>query len=171
MHDTPMLAGDALRQRRRDDGVTAFGDRGAQALGRRQGPLGAEPFEPAALGVVGAAAEPVARDCALVVALDPEGRVGQQRRELVAAVAADDVDVGAQRVGQDAGDGHQGRVAGLVAVGVVELLEVVDIEHEQRERGVVAAEAGHLFAQAVAQVAVVGRGGRPSVSAWSCTAW
>ena len=65
-----------------------------------------------------------------------ESGVGQEGGEFVAAVAADDVDVGAQCVAQHLRDGDQRGIAGLVAVGVVELLEVVDVEHEESDSGV-----------------------------------
>ena len=61
------------------------------------------------------------------------GAPGQEHDELVAAVASGDVEVlgvGDERVG----DLTQHRVAGQVPVGVVHLLEVVDVEHEQAQR-------------------------------------
>ena len=58
---------------------------------------------------------------------------GEDQRELVAAVAEDVVALAAR--GHDrAGDVGQQPVAGLVAEGVVDGLEVVEVEHDQAER-------------------------------------
>ena len=53
--------------------------------------------------------------------------------ELLAAVAGNEV-VRPQRVAQDAGEEPQGPVAGLVPVGVVQVLEVVEVGHGDRDR-------------------------------------
>jgi len=66
--------------------------------------------------------------------LPQDGRGGlgvEQHRELLAAQARDDV-AGAQGVLDARADGAQERVAGAMAEGVVELLEVVEVEHEHR---------------------------------------
>ncbi len=42
---------------------------------------------------------------------------------------------------------HQHRIAGRVSIGVVDLLEMVDVEHEQGEAGVLALATGQLFGQ------------------------
>ena len=52
-------------------------------------------------------------------------------------------------------DAAQQLVAGLVAVAVVELLEVVEVEHEQRELAAVAVDLGDLVVQVVDEGAVV----------------
>ena len=54
---------------------------------------------------------------------------GQHHRELLAAVAGGRVDV-ARALAQDASDLAQHDVALLMAVGVVDALEVVDVEHD-----------------------------------------
>ena len=59
-------------------------------------------------------------------------KVGQQHGELVAARAAGDV-VRAQVVGQEDADPLEQAVAHLVPVGVVDLLEVVDVDHQHRK--------------------------------------
>ena len=58
---------------------------------------------------------------------------GQDRRELVAAVAVQPVAV-ARGAGQGAGDPDQQGVAGGVATRIVEGLELVEVEHQHRER-------------------------------------
>ncbi len=68
---------------------------------------------------------------------DPDGvggaGVGQQRGELLTAPAADDLDevVAADLLPQGPGDGLEYSVAGEVAVGVVDLLEPVQVEQQQ----------------------------------------
>ena len=69
-----------------------------------------------------------------VVAADQVG-VGQHQAELLAAIAGDQVLV------TGVGDHHRGhraqhRVTGHVAVAVVEVLEVVEVDHGERERRV-----------------------------------
>ena len=54
---------------------------------------------------------------------------------------------------------HQHEVALLVAVGVVHLLEVVDVEHGQARRAVEAAAAVHLVLEEVLEVAHVEEAG------------
>ena len=67
--------------------------------------------------------------------------LGQEEHELLAAVAADDV--GRPQVGPDRlGDAAQDDVAGGVAVRVVDLLEVVDVDERDRQGPVVAATPG-----------------------------
>ena len=59
---------------------------------------------------------------------DCDGRVRQHQHELLAAVAADLV-VAAEVADEVVGDGAEHLVAGLVAEGVVDGLEVVEIDH------------------------------------------
>jgi hypothetical protein len=89
---------------------------------------------------------------------------GEQDDELVAAVAGDDVVV-AQLAAQGIGHDPQPFVAGLVALVIVDGLEVVEIEQQAGERRAGAAGAGDLLAHAQLQGAVVdeareGVGGR-----------
>src|SRR5205823_12308859 len=61
------------------------------------------------------------------------GGAGEQDGELLTAVPADHVRP-AQRTGQAAGDLADHRVADQVAVGVVDPLEVVDVDHDRGDR-------------------------------------
>ena len=70
--------------------------------------------------------------------------VGQQDGELVAAEARDDV-LGAQHVPQAAGDGLQQLVADAVAEGVVDDLEVVEVEEETGQPVAAGAESGRAL--------------------------
>lgn len=60
---------------------------------------------------------------------------GHRHHELLTTDAADDA-VAATGVTQDVADGDQGPVAGGVAVGVVDPLEVIEIHHHHRQVGV-----------------------------------
>ena len=79
---------------------------------------------------------------------------GKQEHELVAAVAGDLV-VRAQLALQRAGDLAQQLVAGRVALGVVDALEVVEVQDHGAERMPVTARAGDLLADAQLHRAVV----------------
>lgn len=59
------------------------------------------------------------------------GQVGEQQKELVAALAGEDV-VGADRGAQPGRDLMEQRVAGAVPVGVVDGFEVVQVDEQQR---------------------------------------
>jgi hypothetical protein len=85
-------------------------------------------------------------------------RVGEHDHELLAAEASDDVGR-AGRLRDDARQHAQHVVAREVAAGVVERLEVVDVEQEQRERRARAASAADLLLeQAHREPAVVDAG-------------
>ena len=64
--------------------------------------------------------------------------------ELVRPVAAEG-DVVGQRSAQELGDGQQRLVAGVVAIGLVEQPEVVDVDERDGERGI--GRAGALDAR------------------------
>ena len=84
----------------------------------------------------------------------PRAGVGQDDRELVAAHPVGDVRAasgGPDRLGQ----GLQALVAGLVAVGVVDRLEVVEVEQDQRQRHPGAAHALQLARDVLVEGAVV----------------
>ena len=66
--------------------------------------------------------------------------LGEDQHEFLAAVAADDV-ARPQVAGEDLGDAAQDDVAALVAVGVVDHLEVVDVDEGDPQRAVVARRA------------------------------
>ena len=57
------------------------------------------------------------------------------------------------------GEGDERVVAGRVAVAVVDLLEVVDVDHQRRERLAAAAGAGELVARALLERAPVEQAG------------
>ena len=59
--------------------------------------------------------------------------VGEQDQELLAAEASGEV-AGADRRADDASDERECLVAALVAVAVVDRLEVVEVEQDRRER-------------------------------------
>ena len=85
-------------------------------------------------------------------------RAGQQEDELVAAVARRGV-VRPQRSAQRGGDLPQQRVAGEVALLVVDALEVVEVDEHARERVPLADGAGDLLAHAELERAVVQQAG------------
>ena len=70
--------------------------------------------------------------------------LGQQRAELLAAVAADHVG-GPAVPRRRLADGLEGRVAGRVAVQVVDPLEEVEIHHHARQRQAITHGACHAF--------------------------
>jgi hypothetical protein len=72
-----------------------------------------------------------------------ERAVREHERELLAAHPADEV-IGAQQRRRGRGDGRQDGVSGRVPVGVVDLLEVVDVDDAQRDRGAGADGSGDL---------------------------
>ena len=87
-----------------------------------------------------------------------ERRLGQDDRELVAADAAGDVGR-AHDVADALGRLGQHGVAGEVADAVVDRLEVVEVEDEQREPPVVALRAGDLARERLVEVAAVVQAG------------
>src|SRR5262249_39759602 len=87
-------------------------------------------------------------------------RLAAEHGELLAAVAGDDV-LAAHRGREAAGDRLEDEVAGRVAEGVVDLLEVIDVAEEQRQRRFVAHTVGKLGAETVAQVSAVVEAGEP----------
>ena len=84
---------------------------------------------------------------------------GHDHAELLAAEAADDVR-SAQRHTQEVGEVAQNLVADAVPVDVVDALEVVDVEHQDRDRVARTARARQLGAQALVEVAVVVEAGQ-----------
>src|SRR6185437_9920417 len=85
--------------------------------------------------------------------------VEQDDGELLAAVTGDQI-VGAPPVLQDLGDAAQGVVARHVAVAVVVALEVIDVDHQDRQRQPGAVAALHLQRHPLAEVAVVVEAGQ-----------
>src|SRR5450631_3766642 len=80
--------------------------------------------------------------------------IEQDDGELLAAVAGDQI-VGAPAVLQDLGDPAQRIVARHVTVAVVVALEVIDVDHQDRQRQPSPVAALHLQRQPLAKVAVV----------------
>ena len=87
------------------------------------------------------------------------GDVLQQHAELVAADARDEV-VAAHRGAQARGDHLEQAVAHLVAERVVDLLEVVQVEEQQRRGLVVAPRVRHRLAGALGEHGAVGQAGK-----------
>ncbi len=92
--------------------------------------------------------------------LDPferlvRGRVRQHDDELVAAVARHQV-AGPERRRQRARDFGEDAVAFLMALGVVDLLEVVDVDHRQHERQPARSVRAHPLVQGPFEAAAVG---------------
>ena len=94
-----------------------------------------------------------ATDARLVLALG-----GEQDGELVATEAPEDVGL-AQALLQRAGAGDDELVARGVAEAVVDRLEAVEVEHEQRALGAVAAAAGDVLGQGAVDAAAVEQAG------------
>jgi len=85
---------------------------------------------------------------------DVDVRRAHQQGELLAADTGQHV-VLAQHLGELAGDLDKHLVAGLVAPGVVDLLEMVDIEHADGQRAAAAARERQLAAQLLVEVQAV----------------
>ena len=81
-------------------------------------------------------------------------RLGQEDAELLAAEARRHVVV-AQLGAEDLGDALQHRVAGEVAVGVVDVAQQVEVGHDQRQRPVEPLRAAELLGQRRGEVAGV----------------
>src|SRR5262249_33218597 len=79
---------------------------------------------------------------------------GQQDHELLAAVTSGDVAV-ADCALDALRDLPQHLVARKVAVSIVDALEVIDVDHEARERAALAAAARKLLAQTALQMGAV----------------
>jgi hypothetical protein len=85
--------------------------------------------------------------------------VGEEDEELLAAVASGDV-VGAGGTGDAAADFAQDRVAGEVAVSIVDRLEVIDIEKKDAEAAVAAQGALAFFVKEVDEGGAVPEAGK-----------
>src|SRR5690554_2290381 len=89
----------------------------------------------------------------------PGGGVGQNHRKLLTAVAADVVGF-AQALFQEHGQAAQYAVADGVAVGVVDLLELVNIDHGKGQRLVFLSRPDNFLFQQVQGVGVVVQAGQ-----------
>ncbi len=85
--------------------------------------------------------------------------VAQQHGELVAAEAGDDVRL-ADRVVQRTADRADDLVAGLVAAGVVDVLEAVEVEQVERALAAVARGVGDELGQLLVEAAAVEEAGQ-----------
>jgi hypothetical protein len=85
--------------------------------------------------------------------------LGQQDGELVAAEAGDGVGA-AQRAGEPPGDLDQQRVAAAVAQGVVDVLEPVQVDQQQSDRGSGGRSCGQGLGEPVGQQRPVGQPGQ-----------
>ena len=81
-------------------------------------------------------------------------RLGQEHDKLVSAVTRRQIR-GAARRAERLGDGEQRGVAGVVPGVVVDLLQVVDVDHQQREGRLVTNRAQELLGEARVDVAAV----------------
>ena len=91
---------------------------------------------------------------------------GDQHGELVAAQAGEDV-AAAQRAAQAGGDLDEQTVALLVTQRVVDLLEAIEVDEQQRGQGAVALRGGQrALAELVAASERLGRPVRASWLAW-----
>ena len=79
----------------------------------------------------------------------------EEHRELVAALAPDDV-LGPDRSDEPLGDSDEDRVPGRVAVRVVDVLEVVEIDEQQADRPATATPAGEGTLEMIAEEHPVG---------------
>ncbi len=87
-------------------------------------------------------------------AFDPG--VDEEGDELLASVARHEVGRPVERLVHGLGHAHEALVAGLVAVGVVEALEVVDVAEDEREGRLVAGAPAPLLAQRGVETPAVG---------------
>jgi len=96
----------------------------------------------------------------------------QEHGEFIAPQPAEDVDI-AQEVSAPHGNRHQYLVAGGMAVGIVDLFKLVDIEHEQREGMAVPARPLDFPLPLIEKTPVVGDAGevigrgQPLDSTWT----
>ena len=86
--------------------------------------------------------------------------VGENDRELLATVAAGRITFALQAVAQGCTDSAQGVVTGEVAECIVVGLEVVDIQHQQRQGRVEAAQAAPFGQQLLVEVTAVVQSGQ-----------
>ena len=84
--------------------------------------------------------------------------VREDDRELLAAVAARDV-AGTERVREEVADALEDEVAEGMAEVVVELLEVIEVDHDERDRAPAARAAGDLRGETLVEVGAVAEPG------------
>ena len=125
------------------------------AVSRSQTPAESEIAMPWGIGV----AETVRRARSIASAAVAEVRLGQDPRELLAADARDHL-VAAHARAEPVPDLHEDRVAHRVPVGVVEPLEVVEVEDREADRTSVAPRPRHLDRQTLLERAVVRKAGQ-----------
>ena len=84
--------------------------------------------------------------------------VREDDRELLAAVAARDV-AGTERVREEVADALEDEVAEGMAEVVVQLLEVIEVDHDERDRAPATRAAGDLRGEALVEVGAVAEPG------------
>jgi hypothetical protein len=94
--------------------------------------------------------------------------VGQNQRHLVATVAGWNINL-AGTVAKDAGYLVEDHIALRVPMAIVDRLEVVDVEHDQRQPLVIAPDPLCLEAQQLLDATVVAESGESSVIACRCS--
>jgi hypothetical protein len=97
------------------------------------------------------AQDPCGRDGRLVGVADTR----EEHRELVAALAADDI-LGPDRIDEPLGDSNEDLIPGRVAVGVVDPLEVVEVDEEEGDRPGTATPSGEGAFEVIAEEDPVG---------------
>ena len=85
---------------------------------------------------------------------------GQHHRKLFAAIAGSQVAGALDVVPDDRADVAQTLIAGHMAVKIIEALEVIDIDHQQREVGLVAPGAAHFGEDEQIELTPVGQPGQ-----------
>ena len=87
------------------------------------------------------------------------GRLAQEHDKFVAAVTAEQVGLPDPLL-QDSPHLPHDFITLQVAQGVVDLLEVIDVQEKQRERGLIAAALLHLIVERLLEVAVIIQAGQ-----------
>src|SRR5512140_53066 len=87
-------------------------------------------------------------------------RVGQQHREFFAAISRREVGGSLGFSSQNMGNAPQAFVAGRVSILVVEGLEMVEVDHQERKGSAVAIGPAPFLEQALVEAAPVGKAGK-----------
>ena len=135
-------------------------DHGRHGLSRQQlgQPTADRDVESQTLEVIGSLADRATRMLGDALHLF-QGRVRKHDRELLAAVTRHEVPVW-RPLPQDAGDASQDRVTRLMAIVVVEVLEVIDVEHHDRGRSTALGHRLVGFAHGLVERAAIGQHGQ-----------
>jgi len=87
--------------------------------------------------------------------------VGQQHHELFAAISRREIRGSLGFRGQNMRNGTQAVVAGRVSILVVECLEMIEVDHQERQAGALAIGASPFLEQALVEAAAIGEAGEP----------